>query len=77
MAKKIAEKSLADRLLDVLTTKGSITTIEMYQQFKEYKTNSLPSAIAVLRARGHVVRSEVIGYSKGKHPLVKYTLIRK
>lgn len=67
-------KPLPERLLEILQEKGQITTLEMYKAFKEYKTNSLPSAIQTLRARGHVITSETVGRTKLGHPLTRYTL---
>jgi hypothetical protein len=69
-------KALPDRILEILQEKGSITTIEMYKTFKEYKTNSLPSAIQVLRARGYNIKSQTISLSALGHPLTKYILIK-
>lgn len=69
-------KALPDRLLEILQERGSITTIEMYNTFKEYKTNSLPSAIQVLRARGYTIQSKPVERTKSGHNLIRYILIQ-
>jgi hypothetical protein len=71
-------KPLQERLLDHLQQHGSITTLEMYDKFKEYKTNSLCGAIQKLRARGYTIQSQPIGKTKSaKFTLMRYVLVKK
>lgn len=65
-------KPLPDRLLEIFREKGSITTLDMYKEFKEYKTNSLPVAIKTLRDRGHVIDSVPIGKTRLGHTITRY-----
>lgn len=67
-------KALPERLLEMLQQRP-LSIIEMYNEFPEYKYNSISSAIKSLRDRGHDILGEKIGETGRGMPITKYTLV--
>lgn len=66
------QKTLPDRILELLE-RGPVTTLDLYREFKEYKTNSIPSALFELRARGHKINKKVVGVTKRGLAIIEYS----